>query len=224
MNTPTLAEVIRAAIMAEIAEMHVCIPAEVTEYDATKQMVAVRPLVKRGRLDETGERVVNSLPIINGVPVVFPGANAYRITFPIIPGDTVLLVFSESSIDKWLVTGGCVDPLDERRNALSDAIAIPGLKSFKAPWLNAPTDRMSMGNDSEDTGINGPPTIEIDRSEIRLGDNDAFEYVAFKSMVDAIITVLTTWVVNPLDGGGALWTAAQSLLMKPSGATKVKAR
>ena len=43
--------------------------------------------------------------------------------------DVVLLVFCSASLDKWLDRGGEVDPLSDRRHALSDAIAFTGLQS-----------------------------------------------------------------------------------------------
>ena len=56
----------------------------------------------------------------------FPGAGGYRITFPVAEGDTGLLLFAESSLDKWLVSGGTVDPEDDRRHDLTDAVFLPG--------------------------------------------------------------------------------------------------
>jgi hypothetical protein len=165
-NTPTFAEVLRVAIDARLADVHTAIPARVETYDAAKQRVSVKPLIRRGYLDEDGQRAVESLPVINEVPIVFPGAGGFRVTFPVAPGDTVLLVFSEASIDRWLPRGGDVDPADDRRFSLNDAIAIPGLRSFAAPLASAPADVMTAGKD-------GGPVIEFDGSEIRAGGSSA---------------------------------------------------
>ena len=126
-NTPTLGEVFRSALDARLGDVHVAIPARVESYDSGSNRISAQPLIRRGVINEDGERVAERLPIITEVPVIFPGSGGIRIKFPISTGDNVLLIFSESSLDKWLSRGGDVDPLDDRRNSLSDAIAIPGL-------------------------------------------------------------------------------------------------
>jgi hypothetical protein len=154
----------------------VSIPARVERYDAVKQLIDAQPLIKQARQDEEGTRVVESLPVISNVPLVFPGSGAYRITFPVSQGDTVLLVFSESALDTWLSQGGLVDPIDDNRFSLKDAIAIPGLRDFATPLQDAPTDRMTLGHDQG-------AQIHIDQNEIRLGANTGVQFVALANLV-----------------------------------------
>lgn len=161
--SPTLATVLRAAVKAQLSQARVALPARVESYDASTQQATVQPLIYEGYQDETGERQAERLPVVTGVPVVFPGSGGFRVTFPVAVGDTVLLVFASSSIDRWLALGGEVDPIDDRRHNISDAIAIPGLHSFASPLANAPTSTMSLGND------NGGPTIEISATDIQVG-------------------------------------------------------
>lgn len=92
--TPTWADVINRAITARLEDVNVAIPARVESYDDSTQQVSVQPLIKRGYLDEAEERQVEQLPMITGVPVLFPGGGGFRVTFPVQAGDTVLLVFS----------------------------------------------------------------------------------------------------------------------------------
>lgn len=216
--TPTLSDLLSTAFKYHLAGMHACIPARVRTYDSSKQAVSVQPLIKVGYLDETGERQTQALPIINDVPVVFPGANGFRVTFPIANGDIVLLVFSEASIDKWLAVGGNtpIDPLDDRRFHLSDAIAIPGLRPFSLALEDAPTDRMSIGNDSG-------PTIEIDDSVIKLGSNSASGYLALKSDVQDLRDALATHIHTGVTTGGGTSGTPSVTLPNPTGTTKVKA-
>jgi hypothetical protein len=132
-NTPTLSEVLRTAIAAQQTTVFTALPAQVESYDSTKQKAIVQPLLKRGYQDEADERQVESLPAISDVPVIFPGAGEISITWPIAAGATGLLVFTSGSLDKWKSKGGEVDPGDDRRNTLSDAVFIPGLRPFSAP-------------------------------------------------------------------------------------------
>jgi hypothetical protein len=70
------------------------------------------------------------LPVLQDVPVLVPSGGGYSLTFPIMPGDEVLLVFSDTSLDVWLEAGGVNnDPINQRRHSLSDAVAIFGLRS-----------------------------------------------------------------------------------------------
>lgn len=160
-RTPTLAEVIRRALDARLADVRVALPARVEKYDAAKQVVDVLPLLQERAVGEDGAELVESLPVVPNVPVVFPGAGGFRVTFPVQPGDTVLLVFSDRSLDVWQAKGGEVDPVDLRRHHLADAVAIPGLRDLAHPLASAPTDRLSLGKD-------GGRTVEITNSDVIL--------------------------------------------------------
>lgn len=162
---PTMSETLRAWIDACRADLRVALPARVTSYDADKQMVSVQPLIKQVYEDEEGVRQVESLPIVNGVPVVFPGGGGYRLTFPIVDGQTKvgtsippatigLLVFADRSMDRWLSGDGSeVDPEIDHDHHLADAVFLPGLRAFGAPLSSAPTDKLTLGNDGSPTDI-----------------------------------------------------------------------
>ena len=129
-RSPTLQEVLERVRGAAGADVRVALPAKVVRYDATKRQVDAAPCVKEFYTDEDGARVAEALPVITSVPVCFPSSGGFSVTFPVSVGDYVLLVFSDLSLDKWLATGGVVDPSDDRRHALIDAVAIPGLQDF----------------------------------------------------------------------------------------------
>lgn len=152
-RNPTLAEIANAAAQSALDELFVSLPGRVVRYDAATQSVDVQPIPKVRHADEDGALVVESLPVVPSVPVVFPGGGGFTITFPISVGDTVLLVFSGCSIDKWLQAGTdeALDPEAHTRHALADAVAIPGLKNFRRPRESAPTDHVRIGVDGADT-------------------------------------------------------------------------
>ena len=120
--TPTFFEAIQSVIDLALDDVNVSIPAEVTAYDETTQKATVQPLIKRAVVDAEGKRVVSRRPAIVNVPIVFPGGGGARLTFPILKGDTVMLLFSHASLDAWLSQGREIDPGDERRHSISDAI------------------------------------------------------------------------------------------------------
>ena len=189
-RSPTLGETLNRGAARQISRIRVALPARVETYDAATQQVSVQPLIQDGYTDEAGERQADRLPVIPHVPVVFPGAGGFRVTFPIAVGDTVLLVFSSSSLDQWLALGGEVDPKDDRRHDLSDAIAIPGLRDFAHALTSAPTSTMSIGKD-------GGPTIEIG-ADIQAGGSSA---LAVASDLSTLKSAISGAAVAAGDGG-----------------------
>jgi hypothetical protein len=151
--TPSLRSVIARSIGSHVNGMRVALPGRVVAYDPIRQSVDVLPLIQDGFIDEDGERQAERVPILNNVPVVFPGCGSYRITFPIEVGDQVLLVFCSSSIARWKLTGGEVDPGDDRRHDLNDAIAIPGVHSFSGAPTLAPLDALVLHGDQIKLGV-----------------------------------------------------------------------
>jgi hypothetical protein len=122
-----MSELLRLAVEAGLSDIHTCMPATIEKYDFEHQKASVKPSIKKTYRD--GE--VAEMPVIEGVPVVFPRSGGASLTFPVNQGDAVMLLFSERSLENWLIEGGEQEPGDPRRMDLTDAIAIPGLYSFK---------------------------------------------------------------------------------------------
>lgn len=200
--TPTLAAVLRAAHDARAMQIHVSLPGEVIKYDNTRRSVDVKPLIKRGYEAEDGSRAVESLSILASIPVVFPCGSLKGLTFPLAAGDTGLIVFSEASIDRWLAQGGEVDPGDDRRHSMSDAVFFPGLMPFNEPGLATDGDNVVIRTDTE----------------IHAGGSQA---LALNSVLSTLINVLKTWVVAPNDGGLALQNAVIAAFGSLPGGTTV---
>lgn len=136
-RTPTLTEVLGLAVRAGAADLRVALPGRVERYDLARGTVDVQPLLRETTRDDAGELVAERLPVLTGVPLVFPGAGGFALVFPVQVGDQVLLVFADRSLDGWRDQGAEATPADERRHALSDAIAIPGLMHTGSPAATA---------------------------------------------------------------------------------------
>lgn len=180
-RTPSLASVMLKIQDNRLSDLHVALPCIVESYDATKQKVSVSIALKNHFIDEFDNDVLESFPVIPDVPVCFPGSGAFRIVFPIKKGDSIAVIFSEMSLDVWLSSGGIVDPKDDRRNHLTDAIAIPGLRDFAHPIPSAPTDKMYLGNDDA--------FISIDDTAVRLNTMSG-QLVALSNKVDSVIDTI----------------------------------
>jgi hypothetical protein len=184
-TSPTLADVIRRALETSAADLHVSMPGRVERFDAAKGLADVKPLLRDG-FDDDGTRRTVSAPVITNVPVVFPGAGGFRLTFPVAQGDGCLLVFTDRSLDRWLARGGEIDPGDDRRHAISDAVALLGLRDFAHPWSGVAADAATIGKD-------GGEQIVVRSGEILLGAGATETAVLGKALKQHLAAV-KTWL------------------------------
>jgi hypothetical protein len=180
LQSPSLADVLLAAVEAKLALVFTAAPGRVLVYNKDEQSVDVQPIVQSAYLTEEGARVAETQPVLTRVPAIVLGGGGFRTTYPIEKGDTCLIIHLHCSGDRWFARGGdVVDPGDDRRHHISDAVALVGLRDFKHALANAPTDRMSMGADDG-------KSVEVFKDKVKLGSNDANDKVARKSDLEAL--------------------------------------
>lgn len=109
--------------------MKVSFPAKVTTVNANGT-VNIQPVIREKLISSGNSVSYVNLPIIPNVPICWPNAGGYSITFPIDVGDECLAVISDQSFDNWWLYGGVQNPVEYRRHDLTDAIAIFGPKSI----------------------------------------------------------------------------------------------
>lgn len=128
----------------------VCLPVEVTAYDASSQTVSVKPQIQDIYRDQNGDLQSEPLPVASGIPVQFPRGGSMRITFPVAAGDTGIIVCSDRSMDTWLglASPGDTAPMDARRHSLQDGVYIPGVNVSGQSWANANPSVISLGSDT----------------------------------------------------------------------------
>lgn len=199
--TPSLRTLIAGAIDQRLSGVRVALPGRVVAYDAARQAVDVQPLVADG-VEDDGVRTAEPLPVLVDVPLVFPGAGAYRITWPVAAGAIVLLVIASSSTSRWKVGAGAevVDPGSDHRHHLEDAIAIPGLHAFGAPPTEAPVDAMVLHGDAIRLGSPAAADPVVRRSDLDavVADvNDRMSTHTHATPSGATTTVTTTTITTP---------------------------
>ena len=174
---PNLSEVLRTAVDLALSDVHTALPGRVEKYEARKQKADVKPLLKRTIIAEGGEEIIEEMPIIRDVPVVFPRAGGFFISFPIQKDDYVLLIFNERSIDKFVTgDGGVPDPVDLRMHNLSDAVAIPGFYPFAQALTDADKENLVIGKA-------GGCQVHLTPNEVHLGAKNPDDSVALASLV-----------------------------------------
>ena len=122
MTDRTLDRAVEQTIHSKLLEVHTMLPAKILSFDEELQTVDVEIEIQRNYHGK-----VQTISTLKDVPIEYPRAGGYIITFPIKPGDQCKLSFCDRSIDNWLLDAGTVDPKDSRAHSLSDAVACVGL-------------------------------------------------------------------------------------------------
>jgi len=97
--------------------IYTAIPATVVSFDSSTQRASVEIDI----LEQIGDKM-EKIAVLEDVPIAFPRSGGFVITFPIIKGDKVQLIFQSRSIDKWLIDGAS-DQKDIRTHNINDSIA-----------------------------------------------------------------------------------------------------
>jgi len=120
-----LVEAMTIWLSSKFEDVHTAIPGKIEKYDEATQTADVLPLLSKITIKNTEV----ALPVIPGVPVMFPSGQAFKMSWEVQKGDGVLLVFSEAALGAWVDSDGCnqVTPEGKHRFSETDAIAILGL-------------------------------------------------------------------------------------------------
>lgn len=224
-SEPSEQELISRAITSRLLDVHTSLPGAVVSYDNASQTVSVKPLVDRAIKLRGKKLKTESLPILENVPVLFPRGGGFALTFPLLPGDGVTLVFSEAAWYAWreILTS---EPGDLRRFSISYPVAIPGFAPSALALGSAHLTKLVIGRD-----LPGLAKISIDPilDLVELGAVPT-DFVALATLVLSNFTALKTWLDTHTHTGvtvGAGTSAvpfAPSPAASPMAAIKVKAQ
>lgn len=131
-NTPTLSDLLSAAIDARLDRVYTARPGRIVSFDARVGTASVQASTATQVLNENGDLELVEFPVLPNVPVIFPGGGmGNEITFIPEKGTSGLIVCCDSPIDAWKGASGNkpVNPGAPRRHWLGDAVFIPGLVS-----------------------------------------------------------------------------------------------
>lgn len=127
----TLESILTNFLTAYMQDCFFAMPAVVLAVRDMEQLsIDVQPLPNR--LFKDGDTA--EYPVLHHVPVIMPYTGSSAILMPVQEGDTVMLLFSQRSIDEF--KGGSGTPYDTGRRfmSLQDAVAIIGISPFsKSP-------------------------------------------------------------------------------------------
>lgn len=128
------------------------------------------------------------------VPVLMPAGGGALVSLPVEVGDTVMLMFSMSSIDEFLASDGAnpQTPFNKRSHSLSDAVVLTGLfTSVNSPEIDPEILQLRNGIGGKESNIDvtkdGSITIN-GADKVELGEGAAEAIVlgdSFKALYDA---------------------------------------
>lgn len=173
-------EALKAALDIRQASIWTAMPAKVISYDPVTVTVKCQLTIQLRVIDQQGNISWHTVPILGEVPVCFPKAGGFRITFPLNKGDNVLVIFSSRCIDGWWANDPPVDDtqsiqFEMRMHDLSDGFAIPGPYSRpEAQSVTVDSENLEISTEDGQTKIQITPsgTINVQALQVNILSDD----------------------------------------------------
>lgn len=150
-------ESLRMALESYASQLWTALPASVVSVNLTAQTVSVQPTIQGSVADPAGNVRLVNLPVLVDVPLVWPKAGGFALTFPVAAGDEVLVVFSCRCIDSWWQSGGIGAPAEARMHDLSDGFAILAPTSQPKKLANVSSTNVQLRNYAGNTLVEITP-------------------------------------------------------------------
>jgi hypothetical protein len=178
-------------------ELRNCLPATVTSVNPVLQTVDVVVGVQNPIFSEDGAVSYEVLPALSSVPLACLSGGGFFIWLPVKPGDTVLLVFSDLSLDTWMAGDGSIatKPGWVGKHTMDSPVAFPVLRPALKALASPVTDptKLIIGKDGSQA------QIKIGASDIELGAVTT-DFVALASVVDSFAAVFAAWAPTGVVG------------------------
>lgn len=148
-----------------------CLPGRITAFNPETQLAQIECGIQRLR-DGKG----HTIPVIENVPVCFPGDGEFYFWHQITPGETEGLIhFAQRAIDTWIDQGGPVAPHEARMLTEDDAFFVPGVRSRPGAIPGFKNDGAGISNYAGDTfahlkssgevQVESPATVNVTAAE-----------------------------------------------------------
>lgn len=174
-NEPTLASVLQLHKEDVMYSINCHQVGEIVSFNPSTQTAEVQ--IKMLRM-MNGE--LKQYPVLVDCPcIVLSGGNG-RLTMPINPGDSCLVLFNDKDIDNWYSGGQTVAPRTERKHSFSDAIALVGIRNKQNEITDYFNDGVELkhGNSSiklRDGYIDIKGNVNVVQNEV--DDNSLHAYI-----------------------------------------------
>lgn len=184
-------ESLRLALESAQAQIWTAMPGVVTSVDLVKQTVSVQPTIQGTTENPNGDTTNVNLPVLVDVPLMFPRAGGFALTFPVKAGDEVLVVFGCRCIDSWWQSGGVGAPAEARMHDLSDGFAILAPTSQPKKLTNVSAANVQLRDEAGSTFLEVTPG-----GKIKLTATSELEMVAPTIKMTGNMTLTGNTTVN----------------------------
>jgi hypothetical protein len=168
-------DLFRRMMDAENINLRVALPGIIESYDPGRQTATVQPAI-RENVNINGNQEWTDIPLLVDVPILFPRAGGYSITFPVAKGDECLVIFADSCYDAFWQSGGVQNQVDRRRHDLSDGLAIITKISQPNRLTGVSTGSLQIRNDAGNAVIEiAGSTININSGNINIGPHTTID-------------------------------------------------
>lgn len=137
-NTDDLAVALLEALDGRQALIWTAMPATVIDFNPDARTASLQVTVQALATNQNGVETWLDLPPLLDCPVLFPGGKGLSLTFPLDPGDEVLVLFASRCIDNWWQSGGIQRQAELRMHDLSDGFCFPQPLSLPNATARAP--------------------------------------------------------------------------------------
>lgn len=143
-DSRSAATLLREIIESKLSDLPTALPGRIVSYDAEHQLVNVD--IQTDRVLLTKDNTIYKEPFarLQDVPVVFPRGGGGFMTFPLVPGDKVLLMFCLFDIGQYWQTGERTYA-DMRAHDFSFAVAFAGFYPDTQKLANVSTTGVEFG-------------------------------------------------------------------------------
>lgn len=197
---PDLASLGRQSADLALRRARACIPARVVTFDAAKATIACQPLIDEPRPD--GGHLAD--PVLQDVPVLYPGSAKASERWPLAPKDTVLVYFLDRAADGWildLLSAQAADPrshqpTERRWHDVADAVAVP-IATAAGP-VTAGCLELRYGGAAA-------PRLQVTESQLKLGaaaTQAILRGTLYRANEDVLLTALVVAIKAALSALG----------------------
>lgn len=174
-ETPSLDAAGRSMTNDAIRRLRTALPGRVVSFDPERQTAVIEAMTHQVLQDGASA----AIPPLLDVPVQFPRAGGFVITFPVKAGDEGQIIINDRCIDGWWQSGAGGAPLAHRLHDLSDATFIPGITSLPHVVRDFATDAVVLRNLDGDAYVRlgEDRRIEIDGELLTVKCPAVFEKV-----------------------------------------------
>lgn len=163
--------------------LNTCIPAIIDGFDPATQRVSAIPAIRGKFIDPENNVKYIDLPKITNIPLAIIKSAGLKITYPVEIGQNCTLIFSQRSIDNFIIEGGIQNPFDGpdpkktqiRCMDMTDALCFPGVITDKETITDYATDAIEIRSADNTTKVsvkeNSLKLLQGNASMELTGDN-----------------------------------------------------